>query len=156
MDTSESASESEVDTIEYASDVLLGRCELAACHEIESLMDTATIPSGTRWDNVRSLLLGAYTKQGAGVSKYTEPKEHWLPALHALARTRPKIASKIKMEYTSIQVNKLSSLEVHQDKFNCGCNWIISMGKYQGGRLWIETEGGRYHPPNLPESPLRG
>eukprot|EP00971_Amphidinium_carterae_P030903 608033-Amphidinium_carterae.1 len=62
---------------------------------------------------------------------YTEPKEHWLPALHVLARTRPLIASKIKMEYTSIQVNKLSSLEVHQDKFNCGCNWIISMGKYE-------------------------
>eukprot|EP00971_Amphidinium_carterae_P291733 5791340-Amphidinium_carterae.1 len=60
------------------------------------------------------------------------------------------------MEYTSIQVNKLSSLDVHQDKFNSGCNWIISMGKYQGGRLWIETEGGRHHPPNLPESPLRG
>eukprot|EP00971_Amphidinium_carterae_P317110 6303843-Amphidinium_carterae.1 len=30
------------------------------------------------------------------------------------------------------------------------------MGKYQGGRLWIETEGGQHHPPNLPESPLRG
>eukprot|EP00971_Amphidinium_carterae_P205858 4085284-Amphidinium_carterae.1 len=88
-----------------ASDVLLGRCELAqaACHEIESLMDTETIPSGTRWENVRSLLLGAYTKQGAGVSKYTEPKEHWLPALHdSLAKTRPSIASKIKMECTSI------------------------------------------------------
>eukprot|EP00971_Amphidinium_carterae_P123288 2441240-Amphidinium_carterae.1 len=30
------------------------------------------------------------------------------------------------------------------------------MGKYQGGRLWLETEGGRHHPPNLPKSSLRG
>eukprot|EP00971_Amphidinium_carterae_P157379 3119718-Amphidinium_carterae.2 len=30
------------------------------------------------------------------------------------------------------------------------------MGKYQGGRLWIEIEGGKRHPPNLPESSLRG
>eukprot|EP00971_Amphidinium_carterae_P029818 586742-Amphidinium_carterae.1 len=40
-----------VEPIEYALDVLLGRCELAACHKIESLLDTETIPAGTRWDN---------------------------------------------------------------------------------------------------------
>eukprot|EP00971_Amphidinium_carterae_P236126 4686032-Amphidinium_carterae.1 len=60
------------------------------------------------------------------------------------------------MEYTSIQVNKVGSLDVHQDKFNCGCNWITSMGTYKGGRLWIESAGGRHPPPNLPDSPLRG
>eukprot|EP00971_Amphidinium_carterae_P009321 183882-Amphidinium_carterae.4 len=44
------------------------RCELAtsACRELESLLETETIPSGTWRDNVRSLLLGAHTKQGAG------------------------------------------------------------------------------------------
>eukprot|EP00971_Amphidinium_carterae_P047755 940463-Amphidinium_carterae.2 len=46
------------------------------------------------------------------------------------------ITSKVKMEYTSIPVNKVGSLDVHQDKFNCGCNWIISMGKDKGGRPW--------------------
>eukprot|EP00971_Amphidinium_carterae_P250464 4972374-Amphidinium_carterae.1 len=145
-DSSESTAETVSDTQEYVSDVLLGRCVLAtkACRELGFLLETETIPSGTRWDNVRSLLLGAYTKQGAGVSKYTTPKSHWLPALHALARTRPQsITSKVKMEYTSIQVNKVGSLDVHQDKFNCGCNWIISMGKYKGRRLWIESPGGR-------------
>eukprot|EP00971_Amphidinium_carterae_P310068 6161499-Amphidinium_carterae.1 len=30
------------------------------------------------------------------------------------------------------------------------------MGKYQGGRVWIESEDGKHHPPNLPQSPLRG
>eukprot|EP00971_Amphidinium_carterae_P002618 52163-Amphidinium_carterae.1 len=37
-----------------------------------------------------SLSQTSYTKQGARVSKYTEPKGHWLPALHALAKTRPQ------------------------------------------------------------------
>eukprot|EP00971_Amphidinium_carterae_P242914 4823263-Amphidinium_carterae.1 len=100
-------------------------------------MDTKTIPSGTCWDNVQSLLLGAYTKQEAEVSKYTKPKKHWLPALHALARTRPNVASKIKMEYTSIQVNKLSSLDVHQDKFNCGCCFLSRFLNDEGCSLFF-------------------
>eukprot|EP00971_Amphidinium_carterae_P236391 4691310-Amphidinium_carterae.1 len=51
MDTSDSASESDSGTIEYALDVQLGRCELDACHKMEPLLDTEIIPSGTRWDN---------------------------------------------------------------------------------------------------------
>eukprot|EP00971_Amphidinium_carterae_P170259 3373341-Amphidinium_carterae.4 len=93
-------------------------CEIATatCKELEALLDSETIPSGTRWDSVRSLLVGAYTKQGGGISKYTEPKSHWLPALHALAKTHPpSIAPKVKMEDTSIQINKVGSLDVHQD-----------------------------------------
>eukprot|EP00971_Amphidinium_carterae_P105655 2092313-Amphidinium_carterae.2 len=29
------------------------------------------------------------------------------------------------------------------------------MGRYKGGRLWIESPNGRHPPPNLPDSPLR-
>eukprot|EP00971_Amphidinium_carterae_P066825 1323337-Amphidinium_carterae.1 len=35
-------------------------------------------------------------------------------------------------------------------------NWVVSFGKYTGGRVWIEQPKGRCHPPGLPESPLRG
>eukprot|EP00971_Amphidinium_carterae_P297312 5906478-Amphidinium_carterae.1 len=45
---------------------------------------------------------------------------------------------------------------VHQDRFNQGCNWVISAGKYTGGRIWVEDAKGRHHPPGLPDSPLRG
>eukprot|EP00971_Amphidinium_carterae_P005445 108703-Amphidinium_carterae.1 len=45
MDTSESASKSSGEHVEYVSDVLLGRCELAtaACRKIETLMETEII-----------------------------------------------------------------------------------------------------------------
>eukprot|EP00971_Amphidinium_carterae_P067827 1343039-Amphidinium_carterae.2 len=114
FDGEENSSESSVETVsdivEYVSDVLIGRCEIAtaACKELEALLDSETIPSGSRWDNARSLLVGAYTRQGVGISKYTEPKSHWLLALHALAKRHPpSIVSKVKMEYTSIQINKV-------------------------------------------------
>eukprot|EP00971_Amphidinium_carterae_P186815 3708290-Amphidinium_carterae.1 len=48
------------------------------------------VPAGQRWDNVKSVLLGAYTRQGSGVSKHTKPKTALLPHLHKLAETRPK------------------------------------------------------------------
>eukprot|EP00971_Amphidinium_carterae_P098628 1950517-Amphidinium_carterae.1 len=48
------------------------------------------VPAGQRWDNVKSVLLGAYTRQGCGVSKHTKPKTALLPHLHKLAETRPK------------------------------------------------------------------
>eukprot|EP00971_Amphidinium_carterae_P077838 1539589-Amphidinium_carterae.1 len=35
-------------------------------------------------------------------------------------------------------------------------NWVVSFGKYTGGRVWIEQPNGRSAPPGLPESPLRG
>eukprot|EP00971_Amphidinium_carterae_P249082 4944166-Amphidinium_carterae.1 len=43
----------------------------------------------------------------AGVSKHTSPKSHWLPALHALARTRPQsiptnVKSTVKMPNPTI------------------------------------------------------
>eukprot|EP00971_Amphidinium_carterae_P072055 1425104-Amphidinium_carterae.1 len=59
-------------------------------------------------------------------------------------------------EYTSIQLNKVSELMVHQDRFNQGCNWVISVGTYQGGRIWVEDSHGQYPPPNVPGSTLRG
>eukprot|EP00971_Amphidinium_carterae_P064312 1273607-Amphidinium_carterae.1 len=45
---------------------------------------------------------------------------------------------------------------VHQDRFNLGCNWVISVGKYTGGRIWVEDADGTEPPPNLRNSPLRG
>eukprot|EP00971_Amphidinium_carterae_P297313 5906478-Amphidinium_carterae.2 len=36
-------------------------------------------PAGQRWDNVKSVLLGAYTRQGCGVSNHTKPKAALVP-----------------------------------------------------------------------------
>eukprot|EP00971_Amphidinium_carterae_P078471 1552062-Amphidinium_carterae.1 len=35
-------------------------------------------------------------------------------------------------------------------------NWVISFGKYTGGRVWIARKGGSEPPPGLPNSPRRG
>eukprot|EP00971_Amphidinium_carterae_P077913 1541442-Amphidinium_carterae.1 len=35
-------------------------------------------------------------------------------------------------------------------------NWVISFGKYTGGRVWISRKEGKEPPPGLPHSPLRG
>jgi len=39
--------------------------------------------------------------------------------------------------FTSIQVNKDYMAALHVDKNNVGLSWIIGLGQYQGGRLWI-------------------
>eukprot|EP00971_Amphidinium_carterae_P171654 3403190-Amphidinium_carterae.1 len=100
--------------------------------------------------------MGAYTRQGAGISRFTEPKKHLLPTFHKLAAQRPRAAtSEASREYTSIQLNRVSELQVHTDRFNRDMNWVISFGKYKGGRVWIAREGGSEPPPGLPHSHLR-
>eukprot|EP00971_Amphidinium_carterae_P171566 3401245-Amphidinium_carterae.1 len=86
-------------------------------------------------DGTQSRASGAYTRQGAGVSKYTESKAHLLPTLHRLAASRPEPT---QQEYTSIQLNRVSELQVHTDRFNHDMNWVVSFGQYTGGRVWIE------------------
>eukprot|EP00971_Amphidinium_carterae_P142500 2822672-Amphidinium_carterae.1 len=79
------------------------------------------------------------------VSVHTQPKAALLPHLHLLAQTRPKHqlgTEEAAEEYTSIQLNKVSELMVHQDRFNQGCNWVISVGKHKGGRIWVEDSQG--------------
>eukprot|EP00971_Amphidinium_carterae_P281070 5580847-Amphidinium_carterae.2 len=74
------------------------------------------VPPGTGWDHVRSLFLGAYTSPGAGISKYSEPKRHLLPSLHAFGRTRDSGSIPTSMlEYTS-RMDALKSLPKHVDE----------------------------------------
>eukprot|EP00971_Amphidinium_carterae_P027575 543314-Amphidinium_carterae.1 len=83
-------------------------------------------------------------------------KKHLLPTLHKLAAQRPHTAStEESREYTSIQLNRVTELQVHTDRFNRDTNWVISFGKYTGGRVWIARKGGSEPPPGLPHSPLR-
>eukprot|EP00971_Amphidinium_carterae_P064692 1281882-Amphidinium_carterae.1 len=90
-----------------------GRFEVDFVRKIEPMLLEEHVPAGQRWDNVKSVLLGAFTRQGCGVSKHTKPKETLLPHLHRLATTRPVDQvgkSDGADEYTSIQLNKVSEL----------------------------------------------
>eukprot|EP00971_Amphidinium_carterae_P323447 6427914-Amphidinium_carterae.1 len=99
-------------------------------------------------------------------SKHTESKAHLLPTLHKLAATRGAADGGVKalpgpleaaqQEHTSIQMNRVSELQVQVDRFNHDTNWVVSFGKYEEGQVWIEQPNGRFAPPNLPDSSLRG
>eukprot|EP00971_Amphidinium_carterae_P350403 6491523-Amphidinium_carterae.2 len=77
----------------------------------------------------------AYTRQAH------KAQDSAATASHKLAKTRPKAqlgTEKAAGKYTSIQLNKVLELMVHQDCFNMGCNWVISVEKYTRGRIWVE------------------
>ena len=61
--------------------------------------------------------------------------------------------------YLSAQLNSAMSLPIHKDKNNHSMTWLIALGNFAGGRLWIESPVGT-HPPPLPrnsvEKKLRG
>eukprot|EP00971_Amphidinium_carterae_P079055 1564125-Amphidinium_carterae.1 len=149
-DPEDSEEEEEAPDPEIRVSTFFGRLEVDFIRKIELMLLEEHVPAGQRWDNVKSVLLGAYTRQGCGVSKHTKSKASLLPHLHQLAKTRPSAqlgTEEGAEEYTSIQLNKVSELMVHQDRFNQGCNWVISIS--------VDVKG-RHHPPGLPESPLRG
>ena len=49
--------------------------------------------------------------------------------------------------FLSAQVNCGISLPVHKDKNSHGETWLIGLGDYKGGRLWIESPCGQHPPP---------
>ena len=72
---------------------------------------------------LRSLLLGAYTKRGMGVSAATRKyAETLLPLIHRVAATRPNCAP-----YSAVQVNEYvqSGCPTHRDRFNSGESWVL-------------------------------
>eukprot|EP00971_Amphidinium_carterae_P178694 3544725-Amphidinium_carterae.2 len=132
--------ECEQDEEDWGSSVIFARGvqpDLAA--EVETLLANEVVPKGQRWDSVPSILLGARTRQGSGISRYTESKAHLLPTLHRLAANRP---GPTQQEYTSIQMHRVSKLQMHTGRFNKDMNWVVSFGQYSGGRVWIEQKNG--------------
>ena len=80
-----------------------------------------------------------------------------ISAIHSIAATRP--SGFADEPYLSAQLNSAMSLPVHKDKNNHSMTWLIALGNFTGGRLWIESPVGT-HPPPLPrnsvEKKLRG
>ena len=78
-------------------------------------------------------------------------------AIYSLVATRP--SGFANEAYISAQLNSAMSLSVHKEKNNHSIAWLIALGNFTGGRLWIESPLGT-HPPPLPrnsvEKKLRG
>ena len=75
-------------------------------------------------------LLGAYTTRGEGIAQ---------------AKTRP--GGFADEPYLSAQLNSAILLPIHQDKRNYGKTWLIALGSFTGGRLWLESPVGSFPPP---------
>ncbi len=120
--------------------------------KIFEVLQGITIPQAfTRtnlWDEgqrPRSMLLGAYTRRGCGVTMATEKRNTVVQWLHKLARARPE---EMKGPYVAININHVSKLSIHRDRFNTNKrSVIIAVGNYEGGDLWVEDPNGKWPPP---------
>ena len=66
-------------------------------------------------------------------------------AIHHLASLR---GGEAKSEgYLSAQVNRARRLQMHKDKNNHSTSWLIALGDFTGGRLWLEDPLGQHPPP---------
>jgi hypothetical protein len=141
------------------------QCDL---QRVTDLLANHCIPLGTQRTNIipeparglctpRSQLFGAYTQRGVGTTTATWKKYELVKALH-------RVASHLRStehsgEYTCIQLNKHSGMQIHKDTNNEGLSFIIAFGEYQGGRLWVQDCDGTEAPPNAltdAEKALRG
>eukprot|EP00971_Amphidinium_carterae_P068855 1363228-Amphidinium_carterae.4 len=124
---------------------------------VQTLQDTVTIPKTKRENlkdkfDVRSVLFGAYTKQGLGCSQSCSKHASVLKAIYRLAKTRPK-----QEPYHAAQIilNLSLGMSVHRDKSNSGPSWTIRFGTFRyGGRLWIKEESSASSELVPPPSPV--
>eukprot|EP00971_Amphidinium_carterae_P287084 5698936-Amphidinium_carterae.1 len=101
--------------------------ELSQCITdlVKIIRDSFTIPKIKRDSlknafDVRSVLFGAYTKQGSGCSHACSKWPAVLKAMHRLAKTRPK-----QELYLAAQLNLSSGMSIHRDKSNSGPSWTL-------------------------------
>eukprot|EP00971_Amphidinium_carterae_P081414 1610790-Amphidinium_carterae.1 len=135
-------------------------------NELEGLLESRLVPKAPQRTNVsrqgdvvRSVLLGAYTRRGRGVTGSCSHRK-WRPVLeliHEAARLRG--GCRKDASYAAVQLNLTSphGMTCHVDQNNVGHSDIISFGQYSGGELlvdgsilpccrsWAELDGQRPH-----------
>ena len=102
-------------------------------------------------------LFGAFTTRGEGITQATYRYPKVVNAIHRVALERGKEAE--TEGYLSAQLNRASALPVHKDKTNHGMSWLIALGDFDGGRLWLDDRLGSQPPPKCThawEKKLRG
>eukprot|EP00971_Amphidinium_carterae_P352695 6492705-Amphidinium_carterae.2 len=132
----------------------------AIARAAEKLLELETVPANTGRRNlqvssepqqkseVHSMIFGAYTTYGLGVSLSGTKRRELLGLLHALAEERPPNAA----PYSTMNLCVLypGHIRLHRDVRNrLGLSWLLSFGPFQGkaGRLWVEHPRGVHPPP---------
>ena len=85
----------------------------------------------------RGRLFGAYTTKGLASTHATWRFPEVVEAIMKLANTRPDGSN--SEPFLSAQLNAATSLPIHKDKNNVGRSWLIALGNFEGGRLWVES-----------------
>ena len=88
---------------------------------------------------------GAFTTRGEGITQATFRLPEIVSAIHLLASSRP--SGFTTEPYMSAQLNASTSLPIHKDKNNFSRSWLIGLGSYEGGHLWVEDPLGTEPPP---------
>eukprot|EP00971_Amphidinium_carterae_P001082 21427-Amphidinium_carterae.1 len=87
------------------------------------------------------MLMGAYTTQGQGVTQST--RLPWvrdaLTIIHELASMRDLQGR--PGGYTSVNIQANPQLHAHRDRNNYGPSWLLAVGCFSGGQLWVEAVG---------------
>lgn len=89
----------------------------------------------------RSVCIGAITSNGTRIGAATYRHDQFPVPTHNIALLRKPTN---RHGYLSIQLNQMHAhekLPLHVDRDNSGLNSVISVGRYEGGRLWIEGYG---------------
>ena len=89
---------------------------------------------------VRSQLFGLYARGpyiGVTVASHSNPE--LLKLLIRMLRSHPEAAG---FQFTSIIVNRDFASKAHIDRGNKGDSFIIALGDFEGGGLWVEASDG--------------
>eukprot|EP00971_Amphidinium_carterae_P351093 6491908-Amphidinium_carterae.1 len=130
------------------------RREIMQAAEAVIVSNCQTIPKAHTRTNVygnnsrsaftpRSVLLGIHTTRGVGITRATEDNQQIVAALHQLASSRPP--SRVTMPYSAIQLTISEpgqGLPCHTDGHNATRSDIIALGTFEGGQLWLASNGG--------------
>ena len=128
---------------------------IVQCHSLPKARSRTNIATDAYTPQGR--LFGAFTTRGEGITQATYRYPKVVNAIHRIALERGKEAE--TEGYLSAQLNRASALPVHKDKNNHGLSWLIALGDFDGGRLWIEDPLGSQPPPKCThawEKNLRG
>eukprot|EP00971_Amphidinium_carterae_P352616 6492676-Amphidinium_carterae.1 len=116
------------------------------CGQVLAYLDEYTLPQqrtrtnvygDSEFDSPRGCLLGCFTTRGFGITAATRKHAPLVQLVHQIASLRSD-----NTPYGSVYISLVSGLPLHVDKNNEGTNDLLVMGKFGGGKIFVEHPSG--------------
>eukprot|EP00971_Amphidinium_carterae_P312683 6214702-Amphidinium_carterae.2 len=117
------------------------------CEQLKDAIGRVAVPANRNRGNIvaqdgdfqRSLLLGAFTVKGTGVTAATMSGkyDHVLALVHRVARFRSE-----DIAYSGVMINVDVSTQAHRDLSNITLNDVLILGDFTQGDIVVECSGG--------------